>query len=228
MPRKPVFPSLLTVARDTPDSIFSFKEAFPYPGVIVMLGDRGMGKTATAYWVMDQWVRRSKGKVGAAILSPPKQLRKLLPDGILPVSSLARIPQRSVCILDEAQQIAHARRSASAANLELANLVALSRQRSQLLILIAHHSRKLDMLDVMDASRLVWKRPSQGHVLFERQELKPFTWRAMQAFINLKANPRGHAYILDFQNLRFGMMKTGRPTWWQEEMSFGLAGSRPP
>jgi len=211
------------VAAVTPDSRYDFKQAFPYPGVVVIMGQRGQGKTATSYWVMDRWHTLTQGAVNGAIVYAPRTIKPLLPEWVALPKSLNSIPHKSVVIIDEAQLVAHARRSASAENLSLANLVSLSRQREQLILLIAHHSRKLDMLDVMEASRVVWKRPSEGHLMFERREIKPFTARAVQAFKSMKGDSRQWAYVADFENLRFGMMKVGLPPWWDEKLSYSMA-----
>lgn len=215
------------VAITAPETQFSFKDAFPFPGVIVIMGHRGRGKTATAYWVMDQWHKVSKGKLGGVILNYPQSLKNHLPEWVTITQSITRVSQNAVVVLDEAQFLAHARRSASASNLEMASLVSLSRQRNQLIILIAHHSRKLDVMDVMEASRVVWKEPTEGHLMFERKEMKHFTARALRAFGALAdsngRDPRGYAYVMDFERLRFGMVRTGLPAWWNEQMSHGMS-----
>lgn len=210
-------------ARSIPDSELSFTEAFPFPGVILVMGERGSGKTGLTFWLMDQYHTRSKQEIKGAVLKAPKPLRKLLPAWVETPGDILSLPQKAVVVIDEAQLVGHARRSASDSNLELANLVALSRQRRQLLILISHHSRKLDVLTVLDADRIVWKQPSYGHALFDRPEIRPFTARAIRAFEQVNGDPRKRAYVLDFHSLRFGMVSTSLPQWWKEEMSFSLA-----
>ena len=133
------------------------------------------------------------------------------------------LPENAVCIIDEGQEHANSRRFQSAANLEVANLVALSRQRKQLIILIAHQSRKLDVQLVMDASRVVWKMPTRGHLMFERRELAPFTARALQSLEAKKGDKRKWGYVLDFRNLEFGPLRTGLASWWCEDLSTGFA-----
>jgi len=215
-------PTPFTVARDAPDTDFKFNDAFPTQGVVVVMGDRGQGKTAMAYWVMHERHQRSKGKIGGTVLQAPKALKRALPDWVETPQLLMQIPRDSVVVIDEAQQIAHARRAMSDANLELANLVALSRQRNQLIFIITHHSRKLDLLNMMDASRVIWKKPLASHVMLERKEIKPFTNRAFQAFTAKGGDARKWAYVMDFQTLRFGFVPTKLAPWWTEEISTGL------
>ena len=215
-----------SVAHSIPDTDMTFPQAFPMPGVVLLMGQRGQGKTATAYWAVDRWHGLSKGRVTGAIYNAPRAIREGLPDWVLTPTSLTKLPHNSVVVIDEAQQVAHARRAASKENLVLANLVSLSRQRNQLLIVITHHSRKLDVMDVMEANRVIWKMPTRGHLMFERDQIKPFTKRAINAFdliLERKKDTRKYAYVMDFESLSFGMVKTGLPPWWIEAMSYSMA-----
>jgi len=210
------------VAASLPDTKFKFRDAFPSPGVVVVMGKRGSGKTGLAMWVMEEY-HRTKG-LGGAVFKAPSAMRKLLPEWVETPNRIRGIPEDSVVIIDEAQQVANARRSSSNDNLDLAQLVALSRQRNQLIFLISHHSRKLDMVDVMDASRIIWKQPSAGQVMFERPELKPFCQRAITKFEEQKGNLRRMAYVMDFETLKFGFTPAKLPTFWNDGLSTGMAG----
>lgn len=221
MPSKGVSMSPKQVAETLPDVKMRFKDAFPYPGVVVMMGQRGSGKTATAMWVMEE-LHKTLG-IGGVIYKAPNALKKMMPDWVEFSSNIKRLPHECVVIIDEAQQEANSRRSGSDANLDLANAVALSRQRKQLIFLISHHSRKLDMVDVMDASRIVWKQPSAGQVMFERKEIKPFSERAIAKYEALRGNKQRHAYCMDFSTLKFGFTKTNLPSFWSEDISTGMA-----
>ena len=212
------------VAQTAPDRKFKFKDAFPYPGVYLVMGQRGSGKTAMAFWMMEQIHILSGGTMGGAVLKAPAGVKKMLPDWIATPNRIKGIPTDSVVIIDEAQQVANSRRSGSSENLDMAQLVALSRQRNQLIILISHHSRKLDMNEVMDCSRVIWKKPSAGQVMFERKEMKPFAERAVQKFAERKGNHHKVAYVMDFENLSFGFAQTGLASFWSESLSTGYSG----
>lgn len=216
------YPTPAQVAREALDQPFKWRDAFPFPGVVVVMGDRGMGKTATAYWAMDQW-HKARG-VPASLYKAPRAMKRLMPEWVSAHQELASLPENSVVVIDEGQQHANSRRPGSAENLDMGNLVAMSRQRNQLLIILTHQSRKLDLTLVMDASRVIWKKPTHGHLLFERREMKPFTARALQAFEEVRGDPRQWAYVMDFRDLKFGMLKTGRPGWWDERMSTAMSG----
>ena len=186
------------------------------------MGNRGSGKTALAMWVMEE-LHRTKG-LGGAVFKAPNSMKALLPDWVETPKQLTRLPYDSVIVIDEAQGVANARRSSSKDNLDLAQCVALSRQRNQLIILISHHSRKLDMLDVMEADRVIFRQPTAGQVMFERPEIKPFSQRAVRKFAEKKGDPRKLAYVMDFQNLTFGFINAKMPTFWSPELSVGMAG----
>jgi hypothetical protein len=212
------------VAQTAPDRKFKFKDAFPYPGVYLVMGQRGSGKTAMGFWMMEQIHSLSGGAMGGAVLKAPAGVKKMLPEWIATPNRIKGIPTDSVVIIDEAQQVANSRRSGSSENLDMAQLVALSRQRNQLIILISHHSRKLDMNEVMDCSRVIWKKPSAGQVMFERKEMKPFAERAVQKFAERKGNHQKVAYVMDFENLSFGFAQTGLASFWSESLSTGYSG----
>ena len=211
-----------SVAENQADTKMSFKDSFPFPGVIVVMGKRGSGKTATAMWVMEQYHKKNP-KIGGVVHKAPSAMKKLLPNWVQTTRNIKHIPHNSVVIIDEAQQSANARRSSSNDNLDLANLVALSRQCNQLIILISHHSRKLDMVDIMDASRIIWKCPTVGQIMFERKELQPFCQRAVMKFQGLKGNKLKSAYVMDFENLRFGFTPAKMPDFWNNGISTGMA-----
>jgi hypothetical protein len=127
-----------------------------------------------------------------------------------------------VVLISEAHQFAHARRSSSTQNLDLAGLSSLARQKNSLIIFDTHHSRKLDLLELGEAKRVIFKKPSQGQVMIERRDVKPFTYRALQAFQRAGGDSRKLAYVVDFEKLRFGMVKVKQASFWREELSTAM------
>jgi len=213
-----------SVASTAPDTLkFKMKDAIPDNGVCVVLGAQGEGKTAFAMWMMEHAHKQSGGeRIGAVYMAPPA-MRRLLPDWVEAPRQLRAIPRDSIVVIDEAQQVAHSRRSSSKDNLDLANLVALSRQRNQLIFLVTHHTRKLDVLTVTDAKRIIYKKPAAGHVMLERKEFKPFAGRAYEKFQQQKGKSQKWAYVMDFNNLNFGFIPSKMPSFWSEALSCGMA-----
>lgn len=197
----------------------------PFPGVIIVMGHRGTGKTGVAHEIMGQ-LHRSRHLGGALLL--PKQLpnkqRRMLPRWVEIVTSISQIPKRSVCIIDEAAQVAHARRSQSATAVQLDNLISISRHRQQLIIFIAHHSRKLDINLIHDSDRLFWKRPTEAHTIFERDELQLFARKALEFFNGIKGEKAKQkaTYVMNLHDLKFTWFNNGLPSWWTETISHGF------
>lgn len=194
----------------------------PFPGVIVIMGDIRRGKTGLAFSIMDGFHKR-RGLPGCLFLpfklSPKK--RKALPSWVSVVGNMAMLPKRSVVVFDEAAQTAHARRAMSSDAISLDALTALAGQRDQLIIYIAHFSRKLDPNLITAAHRVIWKEPTQAHAMFERDEMQMFTRRALEVFADIKGNVTRlrTSYVMDFRHLRFSTMTNGLPDWWCDELS---------
>jgi hypothetical protein len=198
----------------------------PFPGVIVILGSRGSGKSALAYEIMAKF--HTAKHLGGALLMPhpmAKAKRKLLPNWVKTVSTIQQLPQKCVCVIDEAAQVAHARRTQSAEAVSLDNLISISRHRKQLIIVVVHHSRKLDLNIIHDSDQVIWKEPTEAHALFERDEIQLFTRKALEFFAGL-TTPRqrwSYCYCMDFHHLRFTIFRNALPPWWSEELSDGWA-----
>ena len=211
------------VAKTAKDITWSFPDAIPNPGVILVLGAQGEGKTSLAFWAMAEWHQRSQGRLQGAVFKPTRAMKKLLPNWIAAPQSLLEIPERSVCLIDEGQQHSNARRASSSDNLEMSNLVALARQREQTIIVVTHFSRKIDFLEAAEAKRVIWKRPNAAHVMWERSQIKPFAMRAYETFQHAVGDTRELAYVLDFETLRMGMLRVKQANFWTEAMSSAMS-----
>ena len=201
-------------------------QSLPFPGVIIILGSRGQGKSGLAHEIMHKF--HLAKSLNGALLMPSlmsAKNKRLLPKWVKVVSSLQALPRKSVCIIDEASQIAHARRTQSAQAVSFDNLISISRHRQQLIVVVVHHSRKLDLNIIHDSDRIIWKQPTEAHALFERDEMQLFTRKALEFFSGLKTEKQrlSHCYCMDFHHLRFSYFKNGLPPWWSEDLSAGWA-----
>lgn len=203
-------------------------QATPFPGVVIIMGSRGSGKTGLAHEIMSQLHNR-RG-LGGALLLPivPRGKSRLLPSWVRVVISASQLPKKSVCIIDEAAQVAHARRSQCATAVLLDNLISISRHRQQLIIFIAHHSRKLDINLIHDSDRLFWKQPTEAHALFERDELQLFTRKALGFFADIRGEKARlkATYVMDLHHLKFSRFNNGLPPWWSQTISHGFQNYR--
>jgi hypothetical protein len=198
----------------------------PFPGLILVMGDRRMGKTGIAHEISNQM--HSRRDLPAVIHMPravPDNVRRkigrLLPGWMRVVTSRQDWPKNSIVIYDEAAQTAHARRTQSGDAVELDDLIGISGQRNQLIIFIAHHSRKLDLNVITEVNRIIWKKPTYAHQLFERDEVSDFSMRAYDFFAGIKGEVarKKAALVLDFDNFSFRQTKNALPPWWCEDLS---------
>jgi len=208
--------------------------SMPLPGVVLIMGSRRYGKTATAHTIALE-MHKSR-KAPAMVHLPPsapqatrQRIQKLLPDWIKVTTSKDEWEKGSVVIYDEAAQTAHARRTQSGDAVELDNLIGISGQRNQLLIFICHHSRKLDPNVVREVNRIIWKRPTYAYQLFERDELIDFTMKAFDHFAELRKgrmmNERTKVIlkranlVLDMDDFKFLQFENKLPHYWCDELS---------
>jgi len=126
-----------------------------------------------------------------------------------------------VVIYDEAAQSAHARRSQSGDAIELDDLLAIAGQREQLIIFISHYSRKLDLNVCTSIHRIIWKRPTYAHQLWERDEMADFTGKAYDFFKGIKGRvaQKKACLVLDMENFGFYQCNNKLPAWWTDRLS---------
>ena len=201
--------------------LVSWEKALPNPGIVIILGHRGQGKSALAWWLLENVHKRRSLK--AVVVGMPRSKRGLVPDWVEHTENIGKLPEGAVVLLDEAALRFSARRSQTDTNLAVAGLVALSRQRKQVIILVCHTARMLDVELIFDSDLVVYKMPSMAHVRFERKETASFTQKAREALLKVD-NPKKWAYVIDFHGGREGLLKNGMPSFWSENLSNVYAG----
>lgn len=205
-----------------------------YPGLILVMGDRRMGKTGIAHEIGNK-LHTDKGipvvvHMPATLPLPIRaKIQRLLPKWMKLVTNRSEWPKNSVVIYDEAAQTAHARRSQSNDAIELDDLISISGQRNQTIIFIAHHSRKIDLNVVTEVNRIIWKKPTYAHQLFERDEVSDFSMKAYDFFDAMRQKrpwteaklnkAKKMALVLDFDEFEFYQTQNDLPPWWNEELS---------
>ncbi len=206
-------------ARVTIDNqLKSWKSAIPYSGVVVILGFRGKGKSALAWYLMDTQ-RMYKGKLRPVyILGMPKKSRKYAPKWVKHVDNFRNIPKGAIVLVDESALRFPARRSQSDENVALAGLNALSRQRDQLIIFVAHTSRLLEVEAIMDCNVIIYRKPSASYIRFERRETAEWMSTAREQIMS-KGNPLHWAYVIDLEDDKRGLLRCKLPPFWNEGLS---------
>jgi len=199
--------------------------AMRFPGVAIIMGDIRSGKTGVAHEIAHEYNKR-RGL--PAVLHLPhlndkqrKVVQKMVPPWMTVSTKRSQWPQRSVVIYDEAAQSAHARRNQSADAMELDDLLSIAGQREQLVLFISHYSRKLDINVCTGVHRIIWKRPTFAHQLWERDEMADFTGRAFDFFTSIPKPlaQKKACLILDMDNFGFHQCTNKLPPWWNNELS---------
>ncbi len=199
--------------------------AMRFPGVVIIMGDIRSGKTALAHEIARLY-HEHRGL--SAILHIPtapdnirRKIKKGLPKWMTIVSDRKLWTKESIVIYDEAAQSAHSRRSQSGDAVELDDLLAISGQRQQLVLFISHHSRKLDVNVCTAVHRIIWKRPTYAHRLWEREEMSDFTNKAFDFFKDIKGvvAQKKASLVLDLDNFRFLQTVNQLPPWWTDDLS---------
>lgn len=197
----------------------------PFPGVVLIMGDRRMGKTGLAHEAANQFHKRRGLPAAIHIPNVPEHIRKKIQKHLPPwmkiVTQRSQWPKDCIVIYDEAAQSAHARRTQTGAAIELDDLIGISGQRNQLIFFISHHSRKLDVNVITEVNRIMWKKPTYAHQLFERDEVSDFSMRAYEFFRAIKGEvaKKRATMVLDFDEFGMYQCNNSLPPWWSDELS---------
>lgn len=209
----------------SPGRVKNIYYAMRFPGVAVIMGDIRSGKTGLAHEIANQFHHHMDmpAVLHLPTLNPRKRstLQELLPDWMSVAKKRSQWPERSVVIYDEAAQTAHSRRSQSVDALELDDLLAIAGQREQLILFISHYSRKLDLNVCTAVHRIIWKRPTYAHQIWERDEMADFTMKAYDFFqkIRGKEAKRKACLVLNMDNFGFSQCTNRLPPWWSDDVS---------
>lgn len=197
----------------------------PYPGVVMIMGDIRTDKTGLAHEIVDEMHR---WRNLPAILHMPRiddklrrAIQRIVPRWMTVTTKRSQWKDRAVVIYDEAAQSAHARRSQSGDAVELDDLLAIAGQREQLILFISHYSRKLDLNVCTAVHRIIWKRPTYAHQLWERDEMADFTSKAYDFFKGIKGEvaQKKACLVLDMEHFGFFQCNNKLPPWWTDRLS---------
>lgn len=185
--------------------------------VIIIFGHRRKGKSGLAWWLLEKFSKRYTSMV-PVVLGMPKTKRRLVPKTIRHVDDLLKLPKKGIILVDEAALRFSARRSQQDESLIMAAVIALSGQKQQAIIFVAHTARMLEVEQIFDSDLIIYKLPSAAHVKFERRETAAYTAAARKALAR-QTDPRQWAYLIDFHDDRTGLLKNPLPTFWTKDLS---------
>jgi len=153
------------------------------PFAALILGQRGGGKTALGHRLLEVFGENEERD--AYILGFPEHLRDRLPEWIEvlpPTTGMDEWPENSVVLIHEAHMLIHARRSQDGANVELDELVTISRHKDSDIIFETQQSQRLDRNAVTSVDAVIFREPALMQADFERSGMKKIVRKADDYF----------------------------------------------
>ena len=191
-----------------------------HPSVILILGKRGSGKSALAYYLLELFRYGTKPYVVGVLESK----RHLLPEWVGIAPTLEEVPSGAIVIVDEAYLFYHAHSSTTQESKEMSKLINLSRQKEQTAIFVSQQSNSIDKNIASSPDVVIFKEPGILQSEFERRELNHLAKKASEAFASINSNKQQWNYVhapdADFS----GLMKNELPSFWKPELSHMFAG----
>jgi len=201
-----------------PDSIWL--KRIIHPSIVLIIGKRGSGKSASSYRILELFRFGPKPYV----VGVPASKRHLLPNWISIVSTIEEVPDGAIAIVDEAYIHYHARNSAAQESKEMSKIINLSRQRGQTLIFISQEARQIDINIVSSANVIILKDPGLLQLKFDRPELNPLAIKAREAFATISGDKRPWNYVYSPDADFSGLIKNDLPSFWTPGLSRIFAG----
>jgi len=209
--------------------------------VVVVLGKRGAGKTAWAFWAGDKAQEVFNRNVGTlAFEGTPFEV----------YYDIKEVPNDTFLVVDEAELLFHARRSHSRQNVRISQLTSISRHKGLTLIFVTQASSFIDRNLLMLADFLILKEPSGLAIPLERYALIDLISYAKWYFALLNPDMRKRVFVTYSDELYNFLLKryshyvryfprsyveaicrqfaiiramNGLPSWWTDEISRAYA-----
>ena len=188
-----------------------------HPAVVLILGHRGMGKTALACRLQE--ILRDRAPAYAIGL-PPKA-RRILPGWYGLADDPADVPTNAVIYVPESYRMFHARATQTAQGRAIGDLVNLSRHRRHTLIFDVQNPAHLDRNIISEADIVLVKEPGPFTPGFERAQLRPVMNAARAAFAGVNTFRRKRAVwvVAPAAGIEGQLMENQLPIFWTDSLS---------
>ena len=190
-----------------------------HPSVIVVYGERGGGKSATAHYIIES---RFSAKGIPCYMIAPGRLQKILRTDKVKVIG-RRLPKESVVLIDDAQLFAHARQTWK--NVDLDKLISMSRHKRTTIIFVTQFSRRLDVNVLTDADTNVFKQPPLMAAQLDRAQMRKMVKNIDEKFLDLseekpEEDMRAYSYVISNKPRYEGFVgPTPLCSYWSDELS---------
>ncbi len=196
-------------------------KVIPHPSVVIIIGRRGSGKSALAYWLLELYRYRAL----SFVLGMPQQVRKLLPEWLGIINDPNDAPQGSTLLVDEAYLRFSARESQKLSNREISRIVNLSRQKRLTLIFVTQQASYIDKNLASALDVLVIKEPAPLQTKFERHEINEIVRTAAEKFRVVSGDRRVWSLVYSQAANFFDMLPNSLPSFWNDRLSRVYASS---
>ena len=186
-----------------------------HPCVILILGNRGSGKSALGY----KFLEYLRYTADLYVVGLPRKARRLLPEWVGVVPTLADLPPHAIALIDESYMLFHSRSSTSSRTRMLSNLINLSRQREQTLIFVSQESRQVDMNIASSANVIIFKNPGILQLEFERKQLSKIAAEAHIRFAVVGKDKNSWCFVYAPESNVATMMQNSLPSFWTPGLS---------
>lgn len=197
-----------------------WNDIITFPSTFIIIGRRGAGKTGLGYYLLESLSKHYK--INPCVMGLPREKVHLLSSKIMPIFDLDEMMDDSITFIDEASMLFHAREYRKAINKLMDKIIAISRQKRQIIIFASHHTRKIDVNIITDLDGFVFKEPSELHIKFERKEIKNFTEEAFEFFKKVQGNKKKYSYV--YSRNYTGEMINPLASFWSEALSNAFGG----
>lgn len=200
----------------------SVADVLKHPGVYIVNGKRGSGKSSLAYTAAD---RLAEGKdVKKVAVGVPEPAAREFPGDWWFAESLEDVPNDSIVVVDEAYMKFNARTPLADENQGLAPLVNTSRHCDQTMFFVTQNTSALDRNAPAEADGILMKEPGTFHMRFERKQFRDLSEEAKSKFDEIPDGTARQPFTYIYTDEYTGMVKSSEAEWYSDEISKSFSG----